>query len=90
MGGNGNGPLEEGQMGVGDGKGTVVGDVDVVDIQDTSMEGLVESLKLRLVELQTKTKKKKKNGRNKKNCFSMLCKWGKIDCVILYALNPIS
>ena len=77
-------------MGVGDGKGTVVGDVDVVDIQDTSMEGLVESLKLRLVELQTKTKKKKKNGRNKKNCFSMLCKWGKIDCVILYALNPIS
>ena len=47
-------------MGVGDGKGTVVGDVDVVDIQDTSMEGLVESLKLRLVELQTKTKKKKK------------------------------
>ena len=89
MGGNGNGPLEEAQMGVGDGKGTVVGDVDVVDIQDTSMEGLVESLKLRLVELQTKTKKKK-NGRNKKNCFSMLCKWGKIDCVILYALNPIS
>ena len=78
-------------MGVGDGKGTVVGDVDVVDIQDTSMEGLVESLKLRLVELQTKTKKKKKNGRNKKkDCFSMLCKWGKIDCVILYALNPIS
>ena len=66
MGGNGNGPLEEAQMGVGDGKGTVVGDVDVVDIQDTSMEGLVESLKLRLVELQTKTKKKKKNGRNKK------------------------
>jgi len=44
MGGNGNGPLEEAQMGVGDGKGTVVGDVDVVDIQDTSMEGLVESL----------------------------------------------
>ena len=68
MGGNGNGPLEEGQMGVGDGKGTVVGDVDVVDIQDTSMEGLVESLKLRLVELQTKTKKKKKKeiGGNKK------------------------
>ena len=88
MGGHGNGPLEEAQMGVGDGKGTVVGDVDVVDIQDTSMEGLVESLKLRLVELQTKTKKKKKIGEIK-NCFSMLCKWGKIDCVIFYALNPI-
>ena len=57
MGGRENGQHEEGQMGEGGDKGTVVGDVDVVDIQDTSMEGLVESLKLRLVELQTKNEK---------------------------------
>ena len=75
MGGNGNGPLEGAQMGVGDGKGTVVGDVGVVDIQDTSMEGLVESLKLRLVELQTKNEKM---GKIKKKIASACFEnWGK-------------
>ena len=69
MGGSGNEPLEEGQMGEGGGMGTVVGDVGVVDIQDTSMEGLVESLKLRLVELQTKNEKMGKIKKIASTCF---------------------